>query len=111
MTNEEKIQELLNEPCWNSKPYLVGMDKTGVEDVMERFADWKDEQHEKEKQEWIEKAVIFLNERVCTGMSIPEIHNMIVDFRKSMGKESDTHTKSSKLCYDHHGNPIIDNML
>lgn len=44
MTNKEKIQELLNEPCWNSKPYIVGMDKVGVEDVMERFAEWKDEQ-------------------------------------------------------------------
>jgi hypothetical protein len=44
----------------------------------------KDEQSAQEKQQWIEKAVIFLNERVCTGMSIPEIHNMIVDFRKSM---------------------------
>ena len=40
-----------------------------------------------DKQQLIEKAVIFLNERVCTGMSIPEIHNMIVDFRKSMGEQ------------------------
>ena len=47
----------------------------------------KDEQSAQEKQQWIEKAVIFLNERVCTGMSIPEIHNMIVDFRKSMGEQ------------------------
>lgn len=37
---------------------------------------------------------------------------MFVDnLKKAMRKESDTHTKSSKLCYDHHGNPIIDNML
>ena len=43
MTNQEKIQELLNEPCWESNPYLVGMNKVGVEDVMERPAEWKDE--------------------------------------------------------------------
>lgn len=58
MTNEEKIQQLLNEPCWESKPYLIGMDKIGVEDVMERFAEWKDEQYAKEKQQWIEKACV-----------------------------------------------------
>lgn len=42
MTNEEKIRELLNEPCWKSEPYLVGMDKVGVEDVMQRLAERKD---------------------------------------------------------------------
>lgn len=51
MTNEEKIQQLLNEPCWESKPYLIGMDKIGVEDVMERFAEWKDEQYNEEKRD------------------------------------------------------------
>lgn len=60
ITNEEKIQELLNEPCWESKPYLIGMDKIGVEDVMERFGEWKDEQHAKEKQQWIERACEWL---------------------------------------------------
>ena len=87
VSNEEKIQELLSGHCWDSKPYLIGMDRLGVEDVMERFAEWKDEQHAKEKQQWIEKAVIFLNERVCTEMSIPEIHNMIVDFKQAMKGE------------------------
>lgn len=63
MTDEEKIQELLNEPCWNSEPYLVGMDKVDVEDVMERFAEWKDEQCAQEKQQWIDKAM----KVICNG--------------------------------------------
>ena len=61
MTNEEKIRELLNEPCWKSEPYLIGMDKVGVEDVMERFADWKDEQHAQEKRQWIERMLTLTN--------------------------------------------------
>lgn len=80
MTNEEKSRQLAN--------YFVG--ETDKESAAYAYsaamvmAQWKDEQSAKEKQQWIEKAVIFLNERVCTEMSIPEIHNMIVDFRKSM---------------------------
>ena len=65
MTNEEKIRELLNEPCWKSEPYLVGMDKVGVEDVMERFAEWKDEQYMQDRsgfcnflKEWAQEWLI-----------------------------------------------------
>lgn len=91
ITNEEKIQELLNEPCWESKPYLIGMDKIGVEDVMERFAEWKDEEHAKEKQQWIDKACdtikdllggyVIRNFRFGDSYDMDKIVN---DFKKAM---------------------------
>jgi hypothetical protein len=80
MTNEEKIQELLNEPCWDSKPYLIGMDRVGVEDVMERFGEWKDEQHKQEKQQLIDEACKWLAEN--DSYAIPT--NVQVDRLKSI---------------------------
>lgn len=79
MTNEEKATEI----SLLQYDMICGYDYPKYASAME-MAQWKDEQHKQEKQQWIEKTVIFLNERVCTEMSIPEIHNMIVDFRKSM---------------------------
>lgn len=70
VSNEEKIQELLNEPCWNSKPYLIGMDRLGVEDVMERFAEWKDEQFEKEKKEIDEQWKRLMAESKSIGVDL-----------------------------------------
>ena len=70
MTNEGKIQELLNEPCWNSKPYLIGIDKVDVEDVMERFAEWKDKQFEKEKKEIDEQWKRLMAESKSIGVSL-----------------------------------------
>lgn len=88
MTNEEKIQELLNEPCWESKPYLIGMDKAGVEDVMERFADWKDEQHKQEKQKLIDKAIEWFYLQLNDGnMECRNIETFISEFKKSMKGE------------------------
>lgn len=80
MTNEEKAFELSS----SSKHDFTIRESNAAYDAAMQMAQWKDEQFAEEKQQWIEKAVIFLNERVCTEMSIPEIHNMIVDFRKSM---------------------------
>lgn len=85
VSNEEKAKKIA-ESCSVmpltpiTQADVIAMTNNAAMQAME----WKDKEHAKEKQQWIEKAVIFLNERVCTGMSIPEIHNMIVDFRKSM---------------------------
>lgn len=99
-TNEEKIQELLNQPCWDSKPYLIGMDKVGVEDVMERFAEWKDKQHEEENhwryeafrsnvnsyiQRDRQETIEFVYEWLTDGTDIPEgiIENLAADMQKA----------------------------
>lgn len=87
MAHSIAIDKLHEYHCFNSDGTLTTSLSTilsTIEVIAIEAMKWEDKQYEQEKQQWIEKAVIFLNERVCTGMSIPEIHNMIVDFRKSM---------------------------
>lgn len=87
ISNEKKARELAIKYCKDIDSSGNECYNIGCEIACNEAMQWKDEERKQEKQQWIEKAVIFLNERVCTEMSIPEIHNMIVDFKQAMKGE------------------------
>lgn len=49
-----------------------------------QMAQWKDEQHEQEKQKLIDKAVEYISIHTLKTMSAKDIHNIIVDFKNAM---------------------------
>jgi DNA-binding protein H-NS len=60
MTNEEKAQEI----CEKNKRYKVKCSSLECYLSAMEMAEWKDEQHAEEKQQWIEKACEWLEEHV-----------------------------------------------
>lgn len=90
MTNEEKAREL----AFESPQCQIYIDnKCNQNFPCDRFkvalemAQWKDELHKQEKQQWIDKAAMYISTHTLTTMSIVDIHNMIVNFKQSMEEE------------------------
>lgn len=48
---------------------------------------WKDEQFVEQKQQWIEKAAVYISTHTLTTMSMVDIHNMIINFKQAMKGE------------------------
>lgn len=78
MTNKEKAKLISEQFHCNDVAY----------DAAEQMAEWKDEQHAKEKQQWIEKACKWLKENIDDYYVTCEFEqwfdDMFEDFRKVM---------------------------
>lgn len=85
MTNEEKAELISEQFHCNDVAY----------DAAEQMAEWKDEQHSQEKQQWLKKACEWLKDNIddyyTTGDGGDEFEgwfdDMFEDFRKAMKGE------------------------
>ena len=67
-TNEEKARRLCCSDCKNYVCYTNKKRCQALEDIL-TMADWKDEQHKQEKQQWIDKAADFISKRFYIGIN------------------------------------------
>ena len=86
MTNQQKADEICKRHIFDSNHY----------DCCMEMAQWKDEQHEKEKQQWIDKACKWLEDKADDyieeyngwdgGFDFHQF-KMIDDFKKAMEEQ------------------------
>ena len=85
-TNEEKAREIAKE---YSRPYGFGLNNDSSVECYQsalQAMEWKDEQHEKEKQQFIEKACKWLDDK--RDLYFAESFTFILgDFKKAMEYE------------------------